>query len=121
MSNTPMAQPMRALLGATSALAKLNVGPTMESFIAKPHAERIAHKNPGLMTRRVTALIDTEDVHVKLFKDIPRMDLEMLLPGTRVKMSLVDRTKIVLPTLSGLGLTLWKVCSGAVIVAASGM
>ena len=65
MSNTPMAQPMRALLGAMNALAKVNVGPTVESFMAKPHAERIANKNPGLMTRRVTAMIDTEDAHVE--------------------------------------------------------
>jgi hypothetical protein len=70
---------------------------------------------------RTRGIVDTEDVHVKLFKDIPRMDLEMLLPGTQVKMSLVDRTKIVLPTLSGLALTFWKVFTGAVIIAASGM
>jgi hypothetical protein len=70
---------------------------------------------------RTRGVVDTEDVHVKLFKDIPKMDLEMLLPGTRVKMSLVDRTKIVLPTLSGLSLTAWKLISGAVAVAAGGM
>ena len=29
------------------------------------------------------------------------MDLEMFLPGTRVKMSLVDRIKIIMPTVSG--------------------
>jgi acetyl esterase len=60
-----MAQPMRALLGAVNALAKLHVGPTMESILAKPHAERIANKNPGFMTRRVSAMIDTEDVHIE--------------------------------------------------------
>jgi hypothetical protein len=40
VSNTPMTQPMGALLGATNALSKLNVGPTMESFMAKTRAER---------------------------------------------------------------------------------
>ncbi len=64
--------------------------------------------------------VDHEDVYLKLFKDIPRMDLEMLLPGTQVKMSLCDRTKIVLPTLSGMALTSWKLISGALVVAASG-
>ena len=44
--------------------------------------------------------IDTDDVHIKVFKDIPKQDLEMLLPGTHVKMSLVDRCKILLPTMS---------------------
>jgi Protein of unknown function (DUF3754) len=65
--------------------------------------------------------VDHEDVYLKLFKDIPRMDLEMLLPGTQVKMSLFDRTKIVLPTLSGMALTGWKLISGALVVAASGL
>ena len=35
-----------------------------------------------------------QDVYIKLFKDIPKADLDMLLPGTQVKMSLVDRARI---------------------------
>ena len=65
MSNTPMAQPMRALLGATNAFAKLKVGRSMESVIEKPHADRIAYRTPGLMMRKVTAIIDTEDAQVE--------------------------------------------------------
>jgi hypothetical protein len=65
--------------------------------------------------------VDNDDVYLKLFKDIPRMDLEMLLPGTQIKMSLFDRTKIVLPTISGVAMTGWKVITGAMVVAASGV
>jgi hypothetical protein len=65
--------------------------------------------------------VDNDDVYLKLFKDIPRMDLEMLLPGTQIKMSMFDRTKIVLPTVSGMALTGWKVVTGAMVVAASGV
>jgi acetyl esterase len=65
VATTPMAQPVRALLGSMNALARLNVGPTMESYMAKPHAERIAQKNPRIMTRKVTATIGTEDAHVQ--------------------------------------------------------
>ena len=65
--------------------------------------------------------VDNDDVYLKLFKDIPRMDLEMLLPGTQIKMSLFDRTKIVLPTLSGMAMTGWKLITGAMVVAASGI
>ena len=64
MPKTPMAQPMRTLLGAVNVLSKLNIGPTMKSFLAKSHEERIANKNPGFMTRKVTATIETEDVQV---------------------------------------------------------
>ncbi|HEY5311590.1 MAG TPA: TMEM143 family protein [Pirellulales bacterium] len=65
--------------------------------------------------------LDTQDVFIKLFKDIPKMDLEMLLPGTRVKMSLVDRIKIMMPTLSGLAVSAFKACKGALLAAAAGI
>ena len=39
---------------------------------------------------------------MKVFKSIPKMDLEMLLPGGRVQMGLVDRGRIILPAASGL-------------------
>jgi hypothetical protein len=63
------------------------------------------------------AHIDTESVYIKIFKDIPKVDLEMLLPGTRVKLSLADRGKIVLPTLSGIAITGWKLLQGALTLA----
>jgi hypothetical protein len=65
--------------------------------------------------------VDTEDVYIKVFKDIPKLDLEMLLPGSTVQMSLIDRAKIVLPTISGIGMAFWKVLQGAVLVAAAGV
>jgi hypothetical protein len=64
--------------------------------------------------------LDTRDIHIKLFKEIPKLDLEMLLPGTQVKMSLVDRAKILLPTLSGISITIWKLVQGAIFAAAVG-
>lgn len=35
--------------------------------------------------RRLGKNIDTENVYVKVFKDIPKLDMEMLLPGARVQ------------------------------------
>lgn len=67
------------------------------------------------------AQLDTENVFIKLFKDIPQMDLEMLLPGSKVRMSLVDRAKIIMPTLTGLATMIWKFMQGAVLVAAAGV
>jgi hypothetical protein len=64
--------------------------------------------------------LDTRDVFIKIFKDIPQMDLEMLLPGTQVRMSLLDQTKIFLPTLSGVAITAWKIVKGALLAAAVG-
>jgi hypothetical protein len=46
---------------------------------------------------------DTESVYLKIFKDIPKLDLNMLLPGARVMMSYLDRSKISFPVLTGVG------------------
>ena len=61
--------------------------------------------------------IDPAAVVLKLFKNIPKSDIEMLLPGTTVRMTLVDQGKIWLPTLSGIGITLFKIVQGAAAVA----
>ncbi|QDU30321.1 hypothetical protein ETAA8_54410 [Anatilimnocola aggregata] len=61
--------------------------------------------------------LDPSAVVLKLFKNIPKSDIEMLLPGTQVRMSLVDKGKIWLPTLSGVAFTLVKLVQGAAAVA----
>lgn len=61
--------------------------------------------------------VDPAAVVLKLFKNIPKSDIEMLLPGTQVRMTLVDQGKIWLPTLSGIGITLFKIIQGAAAVA----
>jgi hypothetical protein len=71
--------------------------------------------------RRITRSLDTQDVFIKLFKDVPKADLEMLLPGTRIKMSLKDRIKIIMPTVSGLAVSIYKAFKGALLAAAAGM
>jgi hypothetical protein len=48
-------------------------------------------------------------VHLKIFKNIPTTDIDILLPESRVRLSLFDRGKILLPTVSGLSLTAYKI------------
>lgn len=55
-----------------------------------------------------------QPLYVKLFKDIPQSDIESLLPGASVCMTWFDRGRILVPTLSGLALTLVKLMQGAV-------
>jgi hypothetical protein len=59
--------------------------------------------------QKYSNLLDTRDVYLKLFKDIPKLDLDMLLPGSEVKMSILDRAKVMVPTLSGIGIALYKI------------
>ena len=46
--------------------------------------------------------------YIRLFKNVPQQDIDMLLPGGEVRMSLMDRGKILLPTVSGIGLATFK-------------
>lgn len=59
--------------------------------------------------KRLGPQINTECVYVQLFKNIPQLDINMLLPGGRVRMSYLDRSRVGLPFLSGIALTLWQV------------
>ena len=52
--------------------------------------------------------VDTEHVFLKVFKDIPRADVDMLLPGARVRLKLLDRGKIGFGLLSGIGTVLYR-------------
>ncbi len=67
------------------------------------------------------AQLDSAAVVLKLFKNIPKADVEMLLPGTTVRMTLLDRGKILLPTLSGVGLTAMKLIHGAATLATASL
>ncbi len=57
---------------------------------------------------RLGAEADTDNVFLKLFKDIPQMDVEMLLPGTKVKMPPLDRFMLGSSVLSSVGYVGWK-------------
>jgi hypothetical protein len=64
---------------------------------------------------------DSDSVFLKMFKDIPRADIETLLPATRVKMSLLDKGRIFLPSVSGALMTLYKAINGALTLAFAGI
>jgi hypothetical protein len=59
-------------------------------------------------------------VRIKLFKNIPKYDIEMLLPGVEVRMTWLDRGRIILPTVSGLAMTAYKIIRGAIVIAFAG-
>lgn len=71
-------------------------------------------------TRGLDADVDTNAVYLKLFKNIPKADLDMLLPASRIRLTLLDRGKIILPTISGVVVTLVKIIKGAVFAALTG-
>src|SRR5262249_22575165 len=52
--------------------------------------------------------VNTDHIYLKLFKDIPRADVDMLLPAANVKLRLLDRGKIGVGLLSGLATMVWR-------------
>jgi hypothetical protein len=61
--------------------------------------------------RRLGKAADTRSVYLKIFKEIPKLDIKMLLPGARVRFSYLDRGKIGLPFLSGILMALGRIAS----------
>lgn len=69
----------------------------------------------------LTDPLDTRAVVLKLFKDIAREDIETLLPGADVCIGPLEQAQIVVPTISGIGLTLFKLLHGAAEAAFAGI
>lgn len=59
--------------------------------------------------------VDSRSIYLKLFKNIPRAELEMLFPNTRPQMKLLDKVKVAMPLIGGTGTTLIKILGAAAI------
>jgi len=59
--------------------------------------------------KRLGDNIDTKAVFLKLFKDIPKLDLEMVLPGTRMQMPKAQKGKLGASLLGTIGYGIYKV------------
>ncbi|MFT7631638.1 MAG: hypothetical protein ACI87E_002677 [Mariniblastus sp.] len=55
-------------------------------------------------------------VYLKTFKNIPENDLEILLPGSKVRLTKLDRAKILLPTVSGMAILIYKIARGVLVL-----
>jgi hypothetical protein len=64
---------------------------------------------------------ESRRLYLKLFKNIPDGDVDMVLPGTSVRMTMLDRGKIAFPIITGLATTGLKIIKGALVVAAVGI
>jgi hypothetical protein len=76
--------------------------------VSVPTFARVAVMIKQQPHKRLGSDADTKNVFLKLFKDIPQMDIEMLLPGTRVKMPGLDRLKLGGTISSSIGYIVWK-------------
>lgn len=62
----------------------------------------------GKKKSSVFQMLDERFVYLKTFKNIPETDLEILLPGSKVRLTKFDRAKILVPTISGMAINGYK-------------
>ncbi len=60
-------------------------------------------------TKKPSPNINAEAVYLKIFKDIPQVDIEMLLPGGKVKMPKIEFAKLGASLLAAIGMIIYKV------------
>ena len=71
-----------------------------ENKIDQKEAERIVRHLRGLLPVTVTS----DYIYIKLFKNMPRSDVEMIFPNTKVRFRLFDKVKFGVTASSGLGM-----------------
>jgi hypothetical protein len=60
-------------------------------------------------------------LHLRLFKNIPKPDVDMLLPTSAPRFSWMDRSKVIVPTVGKVGMGVYKIGRGLVILAFVGI
>jgi Protein of unknown function (DUF3754) len=71
-----------------------------EKKIEKKEAERIVRQLRGQLPATVTS----DYIYIKLFKNMPRSDVEMIFPNTKVRFRLFDKIKFGVTAGGGLGM-----------------
>lgn len=71
---------------------------------------RVSRRDAEKFVRGLRSMLPPEvndkDIYLKLFKNIPRSDIEMVFPNTRVKFRLLDKLRLGLTASGGLGMGL---------------
>ncbi len=64
---------------------------------------------------------DAQKIYLRMFKNVPQQDVDMMLPATGIQMTWLDHSKIVLPSMYAMGMTLWRVLRNVVLLAFFGI
>lgn len=64
---------------------------------------------------------DFRYVYLRMFKNVPKQDIDMMLPGSGIQMNWLDHSKILLPSLFTAGFTLWRILKNVFLIALFGV
>ncbi|HZA01511.1 MAG TPA: TMEM143 family protein, partial [Hyphomicrobiaceae bacterium] len=85
-----------------------------ERRVGRSEAEKIVRNLRSLLPPE----LKDDCIYLKLFKDIPRSDIEMVFPNTRVRFRLLDKIKLGLTGGAGVGVSAFS-AAGKIALAAS--
>ncbi len=51
---------------------------------------------------------DSRKVYLRMFKNVPQQDVDMMLPSTGIQMSWIDHSRIVVPSVYAAAMTMWR-------------
>ncbi len=71
--------------------------------------------------KRLGRSADTENVYLKMFKEIPKDDIEMLFPGGRLKMPKTEKMKLGASVIGSIGFVAYKIFTGLAAIIAGGI
>lgn len=85
--------------------------------------QKVGREEAEKRVRRLRALlppmVKEDNIYIKLFKNIPRSDIEMVFPNTRVKFRLMDKLKLGLTAGGGLGMGAFGAAGKLALVASN--
>ncbi len=64
---------------------------------------------------------DSRKVYLRMFKNVPQQDVDMMLPATGIHMTWLDRSRIVLPSMYAAAMTLWRVLRNVLLLTLVGL
>jgi len=70
-----------------------------ERGLVRKEAEKIVRQQRGMLP----ATVSSDNVYLKLFKNLPRSDVEMIFPNTKIRFRLFDKIKFGVTAGGGLG------------------
>ncbi|MEM7479316.1 MAG: DUF3754 domain-containing protein [Planctomycetota bacterium] len=64
---------------------------------------------------------DPQRVYLRMFKNVPQQDIDMMLPATGVQMTWLDHSRIVVPSLYAIAITFWRFVRNVMLLAFFGV
>jgi hypothetical protein len=64
---------------------------------------------------------DSRKIYLRMFKNVPQQDVDMMLPASGIRMTWMDHSRIVLPSVYAMAMTAWRVLRNVLLLALFGV